>query len=322
MQKFIGEFLSLLRKANLQDLCSVQIVLQTLYVNKNCHQCTLIIVTIHFQAKIRNKRSEEQEYEDPETDEEEKSDDEIELVDTQTKETDGIHEVSTKEIDADSSKIMTDVVDSLKHATNYAFDTQLHQWCELTVLFPISFLRVDLSQALRETATKSVIHEVKNIKRAITNKEKDVLYLKTEGINILQMFKYSHLLDLNKLYSNDIHAIANTYGIEAANKVIIKEIQNVFNVYGITVDPRHLSLVADYMTYNGIFEPMSRKGMEASSSPLQQMSFESSLIFLRDAVLNSKKDNLKSASSCLMIGQPCRSGTGMFTLQHNSEVKT
>lgn len=190
----------------------------------------------------------------------------------------------------------------------------------MTVLFPISFLRADLSQALRETAVKSIIHEVKNIKRAITNKEKDTLYLKTEGINILQMFKYNHLLDLNKLYSNDIHAIARTYGIEAANKVIIKEIQNVFNVYGITVDPRHLTLVADYMTCNGVFEPMSRLGMGASASPLQQMTFESTLLFLKDAVLNSKTDSLRSASSCLMVGQPCRSGTGIFQLQHYSKA--
>ncbi|CAH0691686.1 unnamed protein product [Spodoptera exigua] len=271
-------------------------------------------------AKIRKKRTEEQEYEDPESEEEEKSDDEVEeLTDEQAKGEDVVDETNANG-DAETSKIVSDVVSTLKEATNYSFDTKHHKWCELTVLFPISFLRVDLSQALREAAMKSVIHEVKNIKRAITNKEKNVLFLKTEGINILQMFKYNNLLDLNKLYSNDIHAIANTYGIEAANKVIIKEIQNVFNVYGITVDPRHLTLVADYMTYNGIFEPMSRKGMEASSSPLQQMSFESSLIFLREAVLNSKKDNLKSASSCLMLGQPCKNGTGVFSLQHFSKV--
>ncbi|XP_026734757.1 DNA-directed RNA polymerase I subunit RPA1 [Trichoplusia ni] len=270
-------------------------------------------------AKLRKKRAEEQEYEDPESGEEEKSDDEVEFADEEPKKKDDELDSNTAN-DFETSKVMSDVVSNIKDATNYTFDTKHHMWCELTVLFPIAFLRVDLSQALREAAMKSVIHEVKNIKRAITNKEKNVLYLKTEGINILQMFKYNHLLDLNKLYSNDVHAIANTYGIEAANKVIIKEIQNVFNVYGITVDPRHLTLIADYMTYNGVFEPMSRKGMEASSSPLQQMSFESSLIFLREAVLNSKKDNIRSASSCLMLGQPCRSGTGIFTLQHYSKV--
>ena len=36
------------------------------------------------------------------------------------------------------------------------------------------------------------------------------------------MYNYQDVLDLNKLYSNDIHAIAKTYGIEAAARVIIK----------------------------------------------------------------------------------------------------
>jgi hypothetical protein len=40
------------------------------------------------------------------------------------------------------------------------------------------------------------------------------------------------ILDLRRLYSNDIHAMANTYGIEAALRVIEKEIKDVFAVYG------------------------------------------------------------------------------------------
>lgn len=282
----------------------------------------MYLLFIHFQVKLRNKRAEEQEYEDPESEEEEKSDDEADLdenPDFDQKDMDGNDENEEK-ISMEDSKIVADVVDFYKDATNYTIDSKKYSWCELTILFPISFLRVDLMQALRDSASKSVIYEVKNIKRAITVQEKDLLLLKTEGINIVQMFKFYDLLDLNKLYSNDIHAIANTYGIEAASRVIIKEIQNVFNVYGIQVDPRHLSLVADYMTYNGVFEPMSRKGMEASSSPLQQMSFESSLIFLKEAVLNAKKDNIRSASSCLMLGQPCRSGTGAFSLRHCTQI--
>jgi hypothetical protein len=37
-----------------------------------------------------------------------------------------------------------------------------------------------------------------------------------------EMFKYDRLLNLNQLYSNDIHQIADTYGIEAARRVIVK----------------------------------------------------------------------------------------------------
>lgn len=43
---------------------------------------------------------------------------------------------------------------------------------------------------------------------------------------------FVQVLDLSRLYSNDIHAMANTYGIEAALRVIEKEIKDVFAVYG------------------------------------------------------------------------------------------
>lgn len=102
------------------------------------------------------------------------------------------------------------------------------------------------------------------------------------------MFKYNDMLDLNRLYSNDIYGISKTYGIEAANRVIVREVKDVFKMYGITVDPRHLLLIADYMTFDGNFQPLSRKGMENSASPLQQISFESSLTFLKNATLQSK----------------------------------
>jgi DNA-directed RNA polymerase I subunit RPA1 len=53
---------------------------------------------------------------------------------------------------------------------------------------------------------------------------------KTDGINIPEVFKHHNLLNINQLYTNDIHAIAHTYGIEAASKVVVREIQDVFKV--------------------------------------------------------------------------------------------
>lgn len=149
------------------------------------------------------------------------------------------------------------------------------------------------------------------------------------------MFKYNKILDLNRLHTNDVHAVAKTYGIEAAARVIVKEVKNVFQVYGITVNPRHLLLIADYMTFDGTFKPLSRKGMEYSSSPLQQMSFESCLQFLKSATIlgiayeivdwhsynfllfntfSGKEDDLGSPSGRLMVGLPIKSGTGAFSL--------
>ena len=42
-------------------------------------------------------------------------------------------------------------------------------------------------------------------------------------MHLLQvLWQYADILDLRKTYTNNIHAMANTYGIEAAGKAIIK----------------------------------------------------------------------------------------------------
>lgn len=63
---------------------------------------------------------------------------------------------------------------------------------------------------------------------------------------------------------------------------------NVFGVYGIEVNLRHLSLTADYMTFTGKIQPFSRGAMANSVSPLQKMTFETTVSFMRDAIINGK----------------------------------
>ena len=36
------------------------------------------------------------------------------------------------------------------------------------------------------------------------------------------MARFSDLLDLNRMYCNDLHSMAETYGIEAASRAIVK----------------------------------------------------------------------------------------------------
>lgn len=57
------------------------------------------------------------------------------------------------------------------------------------------------------------------------------------------------------------------------------------HVTGIAVDPRHLSLVADYMCFEGVYKPLNRFGIRSNSSPLQQMTFETSFQFLKQATM-------------------------------------
>lgn len=70
----------------------------------------------------------------------------------------------------------------------------------------------------------------------------------TEGCNIKGMWSLAdELVDLDKLYTSDIYAILQTYGVEACRTAIINEMAAVFGVYGIKVDYRHRTVIADYM---------------------------------------------------------------------------
>jgi len=142
---------------------------------------------------------------------------------------------------------------------------------------------------------------------------KEVL-VQTEGVNFPELYRHQHLFDVTRIASNDIAAILRTYGVEAARAAIVREVTAVFKVYGISIDPRHLGLVADYMTFHGGFRPLNRAGIDANPSPFQKISFETSIGFLINACLFGDKDFMSSPSSRIVMGRPVGCGTGSFDL--------
>lgn len=93
-----------------------------------------------------------------------------------------------------------------------------------------------------------------------------------------------------------------------------QEVQDVFKVYGIAIDPRHLSLIADYMTFEGVYKPFNRHAIETNPFPFQKMSFETSTTFLKSAAAHGLADELGSPSSRIIVGRVINQGTGMMDL--------
>ncbi|XP_008325949.1 DNA-directed RNA polymerase I subunit RPA1 [Cynoglossus semilaevis] len=212
------------------------------------------------------------------------------------------------------------VLQSHPAVERYCYDYKHELWCQVELVLPLSKVHFDLTSVLSTLAQNSVIVETRGLTRCLlsettTKSGEKTTVLNTEGINLQEMFKYSEILDLNRLYSNEVHAMANTYGIEVALKVIEKEIKDVFAVYGIEVDPRHLSLVADYMCFEGVYKPLNRHAIRSNASPLQQMTFETSYKFLKEATMLGLHDQLVSPSACLVVGKVVRGGTGLFELK-------
>lgn len=135
--------------------------------------------------------------------------------------------------------------------------------------------------------------------------------LQTAGVNFTEFWRLDRV-DHNRLMSNDTWAVRCAYGVEAARANIVDQIRSVFGVYGIEVDPRHLSLIADYMTYDGGYRAMNRIGMADASSSFLQMSFETTANFMVEAALNKRMEHMESPSANIVMGRPVRHGTGAF----------
>jgi DNA-directed RNA polymerase I subunit RPA1 len=85
-------------------------------------------------------------------------------------------------------------------------------------------------------------------------------------------------------------------------------------MYGINVNQRHLSLIADYMTRSGSYVALNRIGMADSMSIFNQMSFETTTQFMLKAAQDGFSDTIKSPSSRIVMGSVSKLGTGCFDL--------
>ena len=197
---------------------------------------------------------------------------------------------------------------------------------EFSLHFPVG----DPSRSLLMSVIESVaaclnLREIKGLGAAFLeapSKPSDAYVISTEGVQFQALVdalppELFELIDFPLTSSNDINAVLTTFGIEAGRALIMSEISSVFDVYGISVSPRHLSLIADYMTFDGTFRPMNRSGIStATTSPLSKMTFETCYGFLKEAVIKNDIDMLDSPSARLVLGQVTNIGSGAMQILH------
>ncbi|EHA8587710.1 DNA-directed RNA polymerase I subunit 1 [Cocos nucifera] len=183
--------------------------------------------------------------------------------------------------------------------------------------------RILLAEVAQKTAKSVYVRDSKNIELcSVAEPKKDEpLSLQTAGVNFQAFWDLEDHLDVNKITSNDIHAMLNTYGVEAARATIIKEVKGVFDAYGIRVNIRHLTLIADFMTFHGGYRPMNRIGMNNfNTSPFGKMTFETATKFIVGSAFHGEVDALDAPSASVCLGQPVKMGTGCFDLMQNLQL--
>ncbi|MDT7872150.1 MAG: DNA-directed RNA polymerase subunit A'' [Sulfolobaceae archaeon] len=190
--------------------------------------------------------------------------------------------------------------------------------------FTIYFEEIDSITGLfkmREKILNSKIKGVKGIKRAIVQKKGDEYVIITDGSNVEGLIGIKGV-DISKLQTNNIHEIAEIFGIEAARELIAREIKKVLDEQGLDVDMRHILLVADVMTRTGTVRQIGRHGVTGEkSSVLARAAFEVTVKHLLDASARGEVEEFKGVVENIIIGQPIRLGTGIVELSMKPNVR-
>ncbi|MBQ7928141.1 MAG: DNA-directed RNA polymerase subunit A'' [Methanobrevibacter sp.] len=154
------------------------------------------------------------------------------------------------------------------------------------------------------------ISGIKGIGKVIIRKDDREWIIHTEGSNLKEILDMEGI-DHVRTTTNNIHEIGEVLGIEAARQSIINEAQNTLSEQGLSVDVRHIMLVADIMTSEGVVKSIGRHGISGEkSSVLARAAFEETGKHLLNASIRGEVDDLTGIIENIIIGQPIPLGTG------------
>ncbi|HNX47389.1 MAG TPA: DNA-directed RNA polymerase subunit A'' [Methanomassiliicoccales archaeon] len=155
---------------------------------------------------------------------------------------------------------------------------------------------------------------VEGITRALLKKKDDQWVIFTEGSNLREVLKIDGL-DHSQAYTNSIQEVNEVLGVEAARNSIIAEASHTLDEQGLSVDIRHIMLVADLMTADGDVKAIGRHGISGrKSSVLARAAFEITAAHLLTAAMTGEEDHLDGVAENIIVGQPVTLGTGAVNL--------
>ncbi|MEM3180800.1 MAG: hypothetical protein QW091_00700 [Candidatus Micrarchaeaceae archaeon] len=171
---------------------------------------------------------------------------------------------------------------------------------------------------IRYASTKlmhSLLRGIEGAGKAIALQDKEnKFYITTTGNNIEDIMKLEGVVP-EKIYTNDIFEIYRVFGIEAARNAIVIELEKLMREQGLSVDNRHLELIADAMTVTGEIKSIGRHGIiGAKESVFAKAAFEETVKHLVNAAAFGKQDNMHDVSENILLGKQVPVGTGMVKL--------
>ena len=177
-----------------------------------------------------------------------------------------------------------------------------------------------------ELLNNVIVRGVKNIKKVIMRKLKDIMYnnkedeyekkdiwvLDTIGTNLLDVLSLD-FIDKKRTFSNDIMEVYNVLGIEAARQTIYNELVDVIEFDGTYINYHNFSALIDRMSFTEKLISIFRHGINNDDiGPIAKASFEETPEMFLRAARHGELDNMRGFSANVMCGQEGYYGTSAF----------
>ena len=212
---------------------------------------------------------------------------------------------------------MTKAINALKEGMKKC---EIAEEGDRILIKPKSDIKIGDLFKIKVVASELLIDGIPGIKQVVPIKKGEEYVLVTAGSNLKEVLKLKEV-DKQKTITNDVYEVWKVLGIEAARTAIIEETLKTFSEQGLSVDVRHLMLVADVMTNDGQVMGIGRYGVSGQkTSVLARASFEVALKHLFNASVHREIDELRGVVENVMINQPIPVGTGFYKLKMK-EVK-
>jgi len=205
------------------------------------------------------------------------------------------------------------VVENFKENTRIK-DLKIKVTKEKILIKPEEDVSIKQLQKLKTKILKSHIKGVKGVSEVRVSKKGPEWVITTLGSNLSKVLPVIGV-DTKRTICNNIHEILKVFGVEAARQSIIDNVMDTLEEGGLDVDVRHILLVADMMTADGVIKAIGRYGVAgAKGSVLARANFEETIKHLTRAAVRAEVDMLESIIENIMINQVAPVGTGMFDL--------
>lgn len=168
---------------------------------------------------------------------------------------------------------------------------------------------------LKRALPKVIIKGIHEAARAVISDEKGSRKLLVEGYGLREVMTTEGVVG-KQTHTNHIMEMKDVLGIEAARSSVFREIDYTMASHGMSIDPRHVMLLADVMTYKGEVLGITRFGVaKMKDSVLMLASFEKTTDHLFDAAMFGKTDSIQGVSESIIMGNAAQNlGTAMPTL--------